>query len=199
MPNAPGAPGLEPRWTSSAKSAVATALASESRIWFTISHGILDEIYAPRLDSACTRDFGLIITAKGYFSEEKRDTDNHLEMIEEGVPAFRLVNTARDGRYRLTKTVFSDPLREVVLQDIHFEALAGDLSDYAVHAIIAPHLVNAGADNTAWTGEFKGHQMLFAEGEARRWRWRRRFPGSLARPAMSAFPMDGRRYSMARA
>ena len=85
-------------------------------------------------------------------------------MIEEGVPAFRLVNTARDGRYRLTKTVFSDPLREVVLQDIHFEALAGDASDYAVHAIIAPHLVNAGADNTAWTGEFKGHQMLFAEG-----------------------------------
>ena len=138
MANAPGAPGLEPRWTSSAKSAVGTALGSDSRIWFTISHGILDEIYAPRLDSACTRDFGLIITANGYFSEEKRDTHNHIEMIEEGVPAFRLVNTAKDGRYRITKTIFSDPLREVVLQDVYFEALEGTLSDYAVHAIIAP-------------------------------------------------------------
>ncbi len=159
-----GAPGIGARWTSSAKSAVGTALSSDSRIWFTISHGILDEIYAPRLDSACTRDFGLIITANGYFSEEKRDTDSHVEMIEEGVPAFRLVNTARDGRYRITKTIFSDPLREVVLQDIHFEALSGAPSEYLVHAIIAPHLVNAGAGNTAWTGDFKGHQMLFAQG-----------------------------------
>ena len=164
MVNAPGASGIEPRWTSSAKSGVGTALGSESRVWFTISHGVLNEIYAPRLDSACTRDFGLLVTASGYFSEEKRDTNTHLEMIEEGVPAFRLVNTAKDGRYRITKTVFSDPLREVVLQDIRFEALVGDLSDYAVHAIIAPHLVNAGAGNTAWTGDFKGHQMLFAEG-----------------------------------
>jgi glucoamylase len=164
LAHAPGAPGIEPRWTSSAKSGIGTALGSESRVWFTISHGILDEIYAPRLDTACTRDFGLIVTASGYFSEEKRDTNNHLEIIEEGVPAFRLVNTAKDGRYRITKTVFSDPLREVVLQDIRFEALVGVLSDYAVHAIIAPHLVNAGAGNTAWSDDFKGHQMLFAEG-----------------------------------
>ena len=164
MSNSPGAPGIEPRWTSSAKSAIGTALGSESRIWFTISHGILNEIYAPRLNSACTRDFGLIVTAEGYFSEEKRDTNSHLEMIEEGVPAFRLVNTAKDGRYRITKTIFSDPLREVVLQDIHFEALVGGPSDYAVHAIIAPHLVNAGADNTAWTGDFKGHADAVCRG-----------------------------------
>ena len=85
-------------------------------------------------------------------------------MIEDGVPAFRLVNTAIDGRYRITKTVFSDPLREVVLQQIHFEALTGQLADYQLHAIVAPHLVNAGAGNTGWYGDFKGHQMLFAEG-----------------------------------
>ncbi len=89
---------------------------------------------------------------------------NTVEMIEDGVPAFRLVNTAIDGRYRITKTVFSDPVREVVLQQIHFEALVGALADYQLHAIVAPHLVNAGADNTGWCGDFKGHQMLFAEG-----------------------------------
>src|SRR5271156_4705488 len=107
-----GSPGIPPRWTSSAKSAVGTAAGAESRVWFTISHGILNEIYAPRLDSACVRDFGLIVTAKNYFSEEKRDTSQAVEMIEDGVPAFRLVNTAIDGRYRITKTVFSDPVRE---------------------------------------------------------------------------------------
>jgi GH15 family glucan-1,4-alpha-glucosidase len=43
-------------------------------VWFTLSHGILDEIYSPRVDYACTRNFGLIVTdGRGYFSEEKRD------------------------------------------------------------------------------------------------------------------------------
>ena len=160
----PGAPGIRPRWTSSAKSAVGTSADAQSRIWFTISHGILNEVYAPRLDAACIRDCGLIVTATDYFSEEKRDADHTVELIEDGVPAFRLVNTSRDGRYRITKSVLSDPDREVVLQDIHFEALVGKRSDYQVHAIIAPHLVNAGAGNTAWSGDFKGRPMLFAEG-----------------------------------
>ncbi len=163
----PGAPGIEPRWTSSDKSAVGTAVSSASCVWFTASHGILNEIYAPRLDMACVRDFGFIVTAKGYFSEEKRDADHSVQAIEDGVPAFRLVNTARDGRYRITKTIFSDPEREVVLQDIRFEALIGNLSDYRLHALVAPHLVNGGADNNGWYDDFKGRQMLFAEGSGR--------------------------------
>jgi glucoamylase len=165
--NAPGAPGIEPRWTSSDKSAVGTAASPESQVWFTVSHGILNEVYAPRLDMACIRDFGFIVTAEDYFSEEKRDADHTVEMIEDGVPAFRLVNTSRDGRYRITKIIFTDPEREVVLQDIRFEALIGQIADYRLHTIVAPHLVNAGADNTAWYGDFKGRQMLFAEGAGR--------------------------------
>ncbi|MBB3591026.1 glucoamylase [Rhizobium sp. BK529] len=163
----PGAPGIEPRWTSSDKSAVGTAVSAASCVWFTVSHGILNEIYAPRLDMACVRDFGFIVTAEDYFSEEKRDAEHRVEAIEDGVPAFRLVNTAGDGRYRITKTIFSDPEREVVLQDIRFQALKGNLSDYRLHALVAPHLVNGGANNTGWYTDFKGRPMLFAEGSGR--------------------------------
>src|SRR6516165_4327787 len=70
---APGWPGIAPRWTSSAKTGVGTSLSLSSRVWFTISHGILNEIYYPRVDQACTRDMGLIVTdGQSYFSEEKR-------------------------------------------------------------------------------------------------------------------------------
>ena len=48
---APGWPGIPGRWTSAAKSGVGTALAG-SPVWFTLSHGILNEIYAPRIDEA---------------------------------------------------------------------------------------------------------------------------------------------------
>jgi len=66
---APGWPGIAPRWTSSAKTGVGTALNAHSRVWYTISHGILNEVYFPRVDQACTRDMGLIITdGAGYFS-----------------------------------------------------------------------------------------------------------------------------------
>jgi len=44
---------------------VGTALSAASPIWFTISHGIFNEIYYPRLDQACTRDMGLLITTPG--------------------------------------------------------------------------------------------------------------------------------------
>jgi glucoamylase len=70
---APGWPGISPKWTSSAKRGVGTALTAASRVWFTLSHGILNEIYFPRLDQACTRDLGLIVTdGSEFFSEEKR-------------------------------------------------------------------------------------------------------------------------------
>src|SRR5580698_7111825 len=72
--DAPGWPGIEARWTSSAKIGVGSALSPVSRVWFTVSHGILNEVYYPRVDQACIRDFGLVVTdGAGFFAEEKRD------------------------------------------------------------------------------------------------------------------------------
>ncbi|RWM02020.1 glucan 1,4-alpha-glucosidase [Mesorhizobium sp.] len=162
---APGAPGIPARWTSSAKSGVGTALSAKSPLWFTISHGILNEIYYPRLDSACTRDMGLMITGPGgFFSEEKRDAVHTIEPFEDGVPAYRLVNTATDGFYRIEKRIITDPKRPALLQEITFAALKGSASDYHIYALLAPHLVNAGMGNTAWVGQHKGERMLFASG-----------------------------------
>src|SRR4051794_24594114 len=96
----PGWPGIEPRWTSSAKSGVGSAAGSRSRVWFTVSHGIVDEVYHPRFDLANTRDFGLLVTDRDqFFSEEKRDTVNETEMIAPGVPGFLMRNRCRYGRY----------------------------------------------------------------------------------------------------
>jgi glucoamylase len=161
---APGWPGISPRWTSSAKTGVGTAFSRSSRVWFTLSHGILNEIYFPRVDMACTRDLGLIVTdGKCYFSEEKRHCSFEAMPIEPGVPAFRLRNTEVNQRYRVEKEVFADPHRNVILQKIRFLPLAGKLDDYRVFALLAPHLGNVGGNNTGWAGDYKGVTMLFAE------------------------------------
>ena len=161
---APGWPGIPARWTSSAKSAVGTSLSSKSAVWFTLSHGIFNEIYYPRIDQACVRDMGLIVTDGALFrSEEKRDADTELHWMADGVPAFRLVTGCRQGRYRIEKEILSDPRRDAVLQQTRFSALLGELSDYRLFVLLAPHLGNQGAGNTAWVGEYKGVEMLFAE------------------------------------
>jgi glucoamylase len=162
---APGWPGIPARWTSSAKSGVGTALTARSRVWFTLSHGILNEVYHPRIDQACTRDFGFIVTdGQGFFSEEKRDTKSTIRPIDDGVPAFAISSTCSKGRYRLDKLVLSDPQRDVVLQRVTFHALTGKNADYRLYALLAPHLVNRGAGNSAWVDSYKGVPMLFAEG-----------------------------------
>src|SRR5664279_813597 len=103
---APGAPGIPARWTSSAKSGVGTALSGRSRIWFAFSHGIFNEIYYPRIDQACVRDMGLIVTdGLDFLSEEKRDTCSKVHWHEDGVPAFNLINTCRQGRFRIEKEI----------------------------------------------------------------------------------------------
>ena len=177
---APGWPGIPPRWTSSAKSGVGTALSRTSKVWFTLSHGILNEIYFPRVDMACTRDLGLIVTdGQSFFSEEKRHCRFEITPVEPGVPAFRLVNTEIGGQYRIEKEVFADPHRNVVLQKIRFvELRAGPAgaavstqvtAKYRLYALLAPHLGNNGSNNTGWIGDYKGVPMLFAE-----------YPGGLA-------------------
>jgi glucoamylase len=160
---APGAPGLDAQWSSGAKTGVGTALSPASSLWFTISHGILTEVYYPFVDTACTRDMELIVTdRKQFFSEEKRDTRSEVNYLAAGIPAYRLLNSCLYGRYRIEKTILADPFRSTILQQIRFTASAGKLQDYAVFVLLSPHLNNQGTNNTAWIGEFKGLPMLFA-------------------------------------
>lgn len=160
---APGWPGIAPRWTSSAKSGIGTAVSRDSRVWFTLSHGILNEIYYPRVDHACTRDLGFIVTdGQSYCSEEKRHSRSNTSQISPGIPAYRVRNTSVDGRYRIEKEVLTDPWRDVVLQRIRFIPVHGESADLRLFVLLAPHLGNHGDGNTAWVGAYKGNPMLLA-------------------------------------
>ena len=66
-----GGPGLEPRWTSSQKDAVTTAYAASSRVWFTVSHGTLNEVYFPTIDRPQMRDMELLFTDEQTFFHEE--------------------------------------------------------------------------------------------------------------------------------
>src|SRR5579875_235254 len=124
-----GAPGLKPRWTSSKKDAVSTAYAASSRIWFTVLHGTLNEIYYPTIDRPQTRDMELIFTdGETFVHEEKRDFEFDFHYIDAHALAVRVVASDLGGRYTVTKEFVCDPHHPVVLMHVKIEAEESVLS-----------------------------------------------------------------------
>jgi glucoamylase len=123
--SAPGAPGQRTTWTSADKDAFGTALGRTSRVWFTLSHGALTEVFYPRLDTPSVRDLELVVRDGRRVERETDATTSVVSRVDGAGLTFRQVDTARSGRYRITKTYVTDPGRAVVLADVRVESLAG--------------------------------------------------------------------------
>jgi glucoamylase len=166
-PIAFGAPGIEPRWTSSAKDGIGTAYHSASCIWFTLSHGIVNEIYFPHVDSPNTRDLQFLITdGETFCHEERRDLLHQIEYPDQNALFYRLTNTDRVGRYRLVKEIVVDPHSSVLLMHTRLEVsdpkLRGKLRLYA---LLAPHMKGTGRNNSArWCG-LNGRKLIDVQRE----------------------------------
>ena len=145
-----GSPGLPPRWTSSVKDAVGTAYSASSRIWFTCSHGILNEIYHPTIDRPQVRDMEFLVTdGQTFVHEEKRDLISDFEYIHPEALGVRYVSRDPEGRYALTKEIICDPHHAVVIQRVKLTGHEELLPRLKLYALLAPHLDGGGAGNTA--------------------------------------------------
>src|SRR2546421_564645 len=162
-----GAPGIEPRWTSSAKEGVGTAYHTSCRLWFTLSHGILNEIYYPHVDQPNTRDFQFLVSdGETFCHEEKRDLGHLIEYPERDCVFYRLTNSEPRGRYRLVKHVLTDPHRSVLLVHTKVEVLDESLrGKLRVYALLAPHIAGCGAGNSGWCSEISGTELIRAQRE----------------------------------
>jgi len=158
-----GAPGLEPRWTSSAKDAVGTAYAVSSKVWFTVSHGILNEIYCPTIDRPQTRDMQFLITdGETFFHEERRDLIHEFDYIDSDGLAICVHNRDREGRYTLVREMISDPHGPVVLVHVRLEGDEQLLSRLHVYALLSPHLEGGGMGNSARVADVAGKRVVIA-------------------------------------
>src|SRR5258708_31357243 len=96
---AAGGPGLEPRWTSSQKSVVGTAYSTSSKIWWTTSHGTINEIYNPTIDKPQVRDLELLVTdGESFVHEEKRDLKHSFCYLGPDAPAVGIRNADPPAR-----------------------------------------------------------------------------------------------------
>src|SRR5271154_4351358 len=158
-----GGPGLEGRWTSAAKDTVGTAYSASSRVWYTVSHGILNEVYFPTIDRPQIRDMEFLISdGETFFQEEKRNLNMKFEYIDSDSPAVRIIGSDPGGRYTLTKDIISNPHHPVVIIHAVLEGDESLLSRLSVYALLAPHLNGGGAGNSARTVEVAGKRSFIA-------------------------------------
>jgi glucoamylase len=158
--NAPGSPGLAATWAAGDKDGFGTSRTLNSRVWYTLNDGALTEVFFPRIDTPATRDTQLVVSDGATFVDrEDEDTDQRVELIDGRSPVYRQVNTARSGKYRITKTYVTDPDRSAVLVDVRFESLTGE--SYTVYVL---HDAALGLNANDDTGRSSGGGLLAGDG-----------------------------------
>lgn len=147
-PPAPGRPGSAAIWTPANKAGFGTSHSLSSRVWYTLgASGELTEVYYPTLGTPGVRDLYFVVSDGRTFAEVEQDaTEHRVELVDPRGLTYRQVNTARSGRYRLTKTYVTDPDRDALLIDVRFESLSGE--PYALYVVYDPSLSNDGMDDS---------------------------------------------------
>ncbi len=152
--DAPGATPVEPgAWTTGGKDGIGTSAETHtavgqgvSKVWYTISRGQLNEVYYPQVDVANVQDLTFLVTDGSTFVDNVRDDTRH----EVGLPDPRSLtyvqtDTAKNGKYRITKTYVTDPARSTVLIRTTFHAEVPGLRLYAHYN---PSLNNSSGGDT---------------------------------------------------
>jgi glucoamylase len=135
---APGYPGAAATWSRGDKDGFGTAIgALSSKVWYTLNDGTLSEVYHPRIDTPASRDTQLVVSDGATFSDrEDSATVHRTDLLDSRALVYQQVNTARSGKYRITKTYVTDPARSAVLVDVRFESLTGRPYDvYVLHDV----------------------------------------------------------------
>jgi glucoamylase len=148
--DAPGAPGQVATWTHGDKDGVATSTSAASKVWLTLNDGELTEVYSPDLGTPSVRDLQFAVTdGKSFVEREHEDATHAVTLTDPRSLTYRQVDTARSGRWRITKTYVTDPQRNAVLVDVRFESLTG--KPYQLYALFDPALSNTGDDDRGGT------------------------------------------------
>lgn len=159
---APNGPGLSSIWSPSNNTILGTAANTTSDVWFTGSSGIIQEVFYPTADTANTTDLQFLIgdSNHSWVDEEKVDTTSTVTLSNAHALAWTTTNRANNGKYQISKTIYTDPGRNSLIQQVTFTALTGTLSNYLLYVLYNPSMQNAGSNNSSSTQVFNNQTML---------------------------------------
>lgn len=160
-----GHPGICPNWSPSTLTFLGTAQNPNSKVWFTGFDGIISQVFYPSVDKAATVDWQFLVgdAAQTWVDEEKRDTTSQVTLNDQHSLAWNITNTAKNGKYKIDKVIFTDPNRNTLIQQVTFTALAGKIGDFHLYTLYHPAINNQGNATTGYTSTYHHQTMLVAK------------------------------------
>ncbi|MBD3560902.1 hypothetical protein H6S82_18895 [Planktothrix sp. FACHB-1355] len=162
-----GHPGICPAWSPSTLTFLGTAQNPNSKVWFTGDNGIISQVFYPSADKADTVDWQFLVgdADKTWVEEEKQDTTSKVALNNDRSLAWDITNKAKNGKYQIEKTIFTDPNRNTVIQQITFTALNGNIGDFNLYTLYHPAIDNQGISTTGYSTNYKDISMLVAKND----------------------------------
>src|SRR4051794_40007101 len=112
-------------WTEADKSGFGTSRSRKSRGWFTLEGGRVSEGFYPDLSTPSIRTLDLTVTDGAATDQQSKDMTSVVSRPDERSLRFTQVSTDKDGHYRLTEEVVTDPARSAVVIQATVESLDG--------------------------------------------------------------------------
>lgn len=167
---APGAPGAPPVWAYSGKTGIgssyeqyvdgayqANSITGEvSKVWFSIAQGIITETMFGLIHQAQIKDAQVLMVGPDFVDSEQYDMVSEISYLhtdEQGrplSPAYKVVNTDKEGKYRIEKHIFTDPEQQSLMVRYLFSASASGIRPVLT---VNPHINNDGLNDIAWSEE----------------------------------------------
>ncbi|WP_238413495.1 hypothetical protein [Alicyclobacillus sp. TC] len=156
-------------WTSAAKNGIGTAIHQPedgqcpSHVWFTLTDGVLTEVYYPDVAHPQLQQLELWVTdGSSFIDRELEDMYHETRLVKEDALLYEQINTAKNGKYKIRKEWIADPGRDTVLVHIQFEALVGTVRDYQLWVCAKPILGGNSLDDVATVQLAKCGSLLAA-------------------------------------
>ena len=155
--SAPGGPGKDAQWASAGKQGVGTSASLKSKVWFTLQGGALTDVYYPNV---AVNNFQIlqfvVVDPKNKTVETERDDATHeIKVLKPESLSFQQVNTAKNGRWRITKTYTTSPQGNLVAILVKFEPF---VIGQKLYLYSNPGIKNSGMKDTAVSFEEKTSQ-----------------------------------------
>jgi glucoamylase len=153
--SAPGEPGTAAYWDEPSVDGFADSLGANSKVWYTLGGGELENAFYPETDTPDTYGLQYVVTNGSSFTDlETTGTTHAISLADPTSLVWRQVNTATNGDFTITKTYIADPSHSVILVQTTFDNTSG--SPLYLYADYHPYLDNDGMGNTGGTDSASG-------------------------------------------
>ncbi len=147
-------PGVDAEWPDAGKEGVGTSTTLNSKVWFTLGHGVLTEVYYPFLDVANVQSLQFVVV-NPKTKEVERESDALIRddgLWHVNAPSFRQICIGRGKRWALSKQYVTDPQRHSLLIEVSFTVRSKE--PLALYVYYDPSLGNSGRHDVGFAQRY---------------------------------------------